>query len=406
MTDRTPRRGVLPLYLASATAARLADEGARVSLVLLALAELNSAAVGGLLLAVLLVPHVVAAPVVGVVVDRSRHPRWVLAALVLVFAASLFSVVFVLGRGPLWLVIAILLIGGSCGPAITGALTSTLPGLVGAARTPRAFGLDSMFYNVAGMAGPAVAGVMAAVVNPAAAQTLLAGSATLGAIGVAGLPIVAHKRTDAVRPGLLSGAREILREPTLRVLTLTSALGQVGPGALPVVAALLAVSLKSPASSGLLLAVLAGGAFVGSLLWTWRPIAPHRAAVVATASMIGIGLPLAVSAATPSIAVTAALFGLSGFFIGPFGSALFTARAQHADEAVRTQVFTIGAGLKVTASALGAAMIALVTDLPVWTLLLLVAGAPLLAGLLGTILLVADDGVGRRPLRDAEAGAT
>ena len=50
-----------------------------------------------------------------------------------------------------------------------------------------------------------------------------------------------------------------------------------------------------------------------------------------------------------------AVVGLSGVFIGPFGSALFLSRTQYADPAVRTQVFTIGAGLKVTASALGAA---------------------------------------------------
>ncbi len=326
--------------------------------------------------------------------------------MVLVFAGSLFSVAHVLGRGPLWLAIVVLLIGGSCGPAITGALTSTLPGLVGAARTPRAFGLDSMFYNVAGMAGPAVAGVTAAVVNPAAAQSLLAGSAALGAAGIASPPILAHRNSAVVRTDLWSGAREILRRRTLRVVTFASAAGQVGPGALPVVAALLAASLDSPASSGLLLAVLAAGAFVGSLLWTWRPFASHRSALVAMVSMIGVGIPLAVSAATTSIVATAVLFGLSGFFVGPFGSALFTARTEHAAEAVRTQVFTIGAGLEVTASALGAALIALVTDLPVWALLLMVAGAPLVSGMVGTILLGQPDRVGHRPMRDAKARET
>ena len=50
-----------------------------------------------------------------------------------------------------WAAVAVilLLVGGSCGPAITGGLTSQLPGLVGADRAPRAFGLDSLFYNLA-----------------------------------------------------------------------------------------------------------------------------------------------------------------------------------------------------------------------------------------------------------------
>lgn len=63
---------VLPRYLAAALSARTADEGARVSLVLLALHQTGSAALGGAMVAPLLVPHVVAAPLVGVLVDRAR----------------------------------------------------------------------------------------------------------------------------------------------------------------------------------------------------------------------------------------------------------------------------------------------------------------------------------------------
>jgi hypothetical protein len=55
----------LPRYLITAVLIRLADEGARIGLVLLALERTNSAAVGGLLVAVLLVPQVVAAPAIG-----------------------------------------------------------------------------------------------------------------------------------------------------------------------------------------------------------------------------------------------------------------------------------------------------------------------------------------------------
>jgi MFS family permease len=154
---------VLTRYLGAAGAARIADEGARLSLVLLAVDRTGKAAVGGALVAVLLVPHVVAAPLVGVVIDRSARPRWVLAGLVATFAASLFTAAQLLGRAPLGLVVAVLLLGGCCGPAITGGLTSQLPALVGVDRAPRAFGFDSLFYNVAGMAGPALVGLVAAV---------------------------------------------------------------------------------------------------------------------------------------------------------------------------------------------------------------------------------------------------
>lgn len=65
----------LPSYLITAVLIRLADEGARVALVLLALERTGSAAVGGLLVAVLLVPQVVAAPAIGLLTDRARQPR-------------------------------------------------------------------------------------------------------------------------------------------------------------------------------------------------------------------------------------------------------------------------------------------------------------------------------------------
>ena len=75
--DPVDAAGWMPRYL-SAVLARIADEGARVSLVLLALDRIGSAAIGGTMAAALLIPHVVAAPLIGVLVDRARQPRWVL----------------------------------------------------------------------------------------------------------------------------------------------------------------------------------------------------------------------------------------------------------------------------------------------------------------------------------------
>jgi hypothetical protein len=378
----------MPHYLSAAVLARIADEGARVSLVLLALDGTGSAAIGGTMVAALLIPHVVAAPLVGVLVDRARQPRWVLASAILIFAGSLFSTAALLSQGPVWLIYVLLFVGGCCGPALTGGLTSQLPALVGKDKTPRAFGLDSLFYNVASMVGPAVAGITSAAIGPAAAQSVLAGSAAIGALGVASLPLPKRMQpSNSTRLALLSGVREIVQQPTLRTLTLTSSLGQIGPGGLAVVAAVLAISQHRPAGSGLLLTAVAAGAFIGSLLWTWRPIAVDRAPLVTAISMIGIGLPIGIAAIGSSLEATAVLFGISGLFIGPFGSALFLSRSQYAAPAVRTQVFTIGAGLKVTASAIGAALLGFAAGLPPATQLLLVASSPFLAGVLGAAFL-------------------
>ena len=57
--------GSMRRYLAAAVLVRLADEGSRVVLVLLALQRTGSATVGGLIVAAFVFPHVVAAPWAG-----------------------------------------------------------------------------------------------------------------------------------------------------------------------------------------------------------------------------------------------------------------------------------------------------------------------------------------------------
>jgi MFS family permease len=353
---------------------------------LLALQVLGSPAIGGAMIAALLIPHVVAAPLVGLVVDRARRPRWILAGLLLTFAVSLGAAALLLGRGPLWLIFAMLLAGGCCGPAITGGLTSQLPSLVGAQRTPRAFGLDSLCYNVAGVAGPAIAGIASAAAGPRTGQYLLAAFAALGALGVAALPIPPHLGGPPdSRPDLLSGSRVIVRSQTLLAVTVGSTLSHFGLGGLAVLAAVLATSHHRPASSGLLLAALAAGSFAGSLLWTWRPIAAERSPMISMISMIGIGIPIAIAAGTHALLGIGALFAVSGLFLGPYAAALFSTRTHYAPAEVRTQVFTIGAGLKITASAFGAALLGLAAGLPGWLQLLLVASTSIVGGVVGTL---------------------
>ncbi|HEY6745216.1 MAG TPA: MFS transporter, partial [Mycobacteriales bacterium] len=176
-------------YGTGATLVRTADEGARVALALLALDRLGSAALGGLLIAALLVPHVLAAPVVGLLVDRSARPARLLGAAAAVFGGALVVAGLAVGRLPTGLVLAALLAGGCCGPALTGGLSSRLSGLVPADRLPRAFGLESMSYNVAGIAGPAAAAVLAGLTSPGTATVTLGAGALAGAALLAGLPL-------------------------------------------------------------------------------------------------------------------------------------------------------------------------------------------------------------------------
>src|SRR6185312_5959329 len=150
----------MPVYTTAAILVRAADEGARVALVLLAVQRLASPAAGGVLVAALLVPHVVAAPVLGAAVDRVRRPALLVTVGSVGLGLALAVTAAGVGRVPLPLVVAILIAGGSCGPAVTGALSSQLPALVARPALPRAFGVDALTYDVAGMLGPAVVAVV------------------------------------------------------------------------------------------------------------------------------------------------------------------------------------------------------------------------------------------------------
>ena len=377
--------GVLSRYLAAAVLVRLADEGARVALVLLALDRLGSAGAGGLLVAALLIPHVVAAPGVGWLADRIRQPRWVIAGAAVGFAASLAGVAACLGRLPMWVSVVVLLLGGCCGPAFTGGLTSQLSAVVSEGSLPRAFGADSLGYNIAGIAGPAVAALIAGLWQPSAALLVLAALAGLGAALLATLPIPFRPVDGRPKPPLSGGMRAIVGDPVLRTVTAASSLGQLGLGALPVVAAVLASHQHQPAATGWLMTAVAAGGLLGSLLWTWRPISPRRAPSVVMISLVGSGAALAVAAGVSSLPLAAVLFTASGAFIGPLTGALFTTRQQRATDDVQAQVFTIGAGLKTTSAAAGAAVGGALAHLPVTIQLLVTAGSPMLAGALGAV---------------------
>jgi predicted MFS family arabinose efflux permease len=165
----------------------------------------------------------------------------------------------------------------------------------------------------------------------------------------------------------------------------------------------LAARQHHPAAVGWLMAAVAAGGLVGSLLWTWRPPPPERTPVVVMVALAGVGVPLALAAVTSSVVLVGALLALSGVALGPFTGALFTVRQRHAPEQVRGQVFTIGAGLKTTAAAAGAAVGGALAGLPTAAQFALVGAVPVLAGAAGLVgLRRSDQCAGSASARDAQ----
>jgi hypothetical protein len=397
-----PVRAVIH-YTASAVLVRLADEGARLALVLLALDRVNSARVGGALVAALLVPQVLAAPGVGLITDRTGAPRLVLGGAALGFAVALVVTALGAGRLPLALTLAVLVAGGCCGVALTGGLTSQLSYVVGLEFLPRAFGIDALTYNVSGIVGPALVAVISGFASPGAALAALGAIAAAGGVMISCLPLTGRRLpkngdkpplgkkplpdSGGQPPNKADALHVLLRDRVLGLVTAATTFGHAGLGARPVVVVVLARRADVPAAGGWLLATFAVGALLGSICWIVRPAGGRQSPLIVMAALVLTGMPLALAAAAPSLGWTVALFGLAGFFTGPLAGALFTTRQERSSDGARAQVFTLGAGLKITAAAVGVTVAGAVAQAPTATQLLISAACPILAGAVGGLLL-------------------
>ncbi|MBE9500406.1 MFS transporter [Streptomyces sp. GKU 257-1] len=177
----------------------------------------------------------------------------------------------------------------------------------------------------------------------------------------------------------------------------------LGAGALPVTAVLLARDRGASDGGGLLMTAFAVGGLAGSLAAA-RWSGTSGRARSARLGLLVTAAGLAGAALTPSLLWTAALFLCAGLGEGPLLSATLRLRADHAPEGTRAQVFTLGAGLKLTAGAAGTALVGALAALPPPSLLLLIAALQLAAAARSC---AACDAGGRRPrppAQEPEAG--
>ncbi|MGW1377923.1 MFS transporter [Streptomyces sp. NPDC002446] len=386
-------RAVLPLYLATAFFARVAEEGMSVAVALLALQRAGSAAQGAFVLTAWMAPHVVAAPLVGALVTRARRPRLCYLGALLGFAAAIAALSVLVGRAPAPVTLAVALAGGACGPVVSGGLSSLIAALLPeGARRDRAYALDAAVYSAASVAGPAAVSVVAALASPGAATMLLGGTAAIGAVMAAGLPYGRARQAAAgpvpvtpLRADLAAGLTAVWRTRELRAITAGTCLAFGGLGGLTTTTVLLSGHRGHPEAGGALMTAFAIGALLGSLaVARWRPPFPDQRLV--TLALCGTGLALGAAALVPSPAAGAALFVLAGVCDGPLLTATFRIRAGYAPPRTRAQVFTLGAGLKITAAACGATAVGAAAALPPPLLLLTIAAVQLGAALLYTLI--------------------
>jgi MFS family permease len=353
------RHSGYPVFWVTATVTRLADEMFSVGVVLLVLERTGSAGLAGATVAAVTLPSLVSGPLLGAWLDRSGRRRRVMILDQILAASSLVGIVALAGHAPNWTVPLVALVAGSTWPLSFGGFTSLIPVIVPDRLLAQANALEATSFNFAVIGGPALAGTISAVADPAV-SLLVEAALTLGAIG-----LIARIRMDSpVQHAAQSlveiaraGIKHVASTPALRSVTVAGALNLGGLGLLTVAFPFFAVhDLGAQRSvAGYLWAAFAFGSAVGamSLVRFHTRYPPQRVVLVAIAGLGSLMLlwPLASS-------VPAALFliALAGLVDGPNLAATFGTRQRWTPPDLLGQIFTTAASLKVGAFSLGAAI--------------------------------------------------
>jgi MFS family permease len=386
---RTPGLGVL---FTASTSARLANEAARVAVVLLVLARTHSPALAGGLVAALTLPQLVSGPFLGAWLDRTHHRRTAFVANQVLLPVVLLGLLGATGHSPSWVVVLLGTLAGLTAPVLTGGFTGLIAPLVHGDLLRRAYGAESTSYNVAGVVGPSLAGALAGWVSPEAAVIAAAvlSCVALAAVLRVPMPDPLATSTAPLSRAVWEGLQHLARTPRLRAVTVLTTLSFGGVGAFPVVFPSLATAVGArEAASGALFSAFCVGALAGSLAVSARTpkTGPLRSALIGVS---GLAVVFAALAEAPSLPVALVLVALAGACEGPVVAATLTIREQLSPASMRTQVVTTAASIKFGAYAMGSAVAGHVVAAHgaragVWFL----AGAQLAGVLLGLLALKA-----------------
>jgi MFS family permease len=236
--SRLRRQPGYPLFYATATITRLADDMFSVGTVLLVLERTGSAAVAGATIAAVTFPSIATGPLLGAWLDRTGSRRRIMILDQMLAASTLVAIVLLAGHAANWVLPIVALGAGITWPLSFGGFTSFIPVIVSQELLPRANALEATSFNVALITGPALAGTIAAIAGPAA-SLLVEAALTVGAIGlIARLPAldvaVPKRKSRSLREIARNGLRHIAVVPPLRSVTAAGALSLGGLGLLTV----------------------------------------------------------------------------------------------------------------------------------------------------------------------------
>lgn len=351
--------GLIP-YALVASLARGAGAGLPSAVILSVLAAGGSASDGSLLVGAFALVSGLSGPFVGAVIDRLEHPKrgYLVAAGVLAGYAAVLAVT--LGNVPAALLIFVAGIAGLAHPLFFGAWSAQLRRIAPGVPPARAYSVDVATYNVADIAGPAIVGfayVFDSLAPGAIALEVVCVLyvAALLALLVVRIPLRSqtHEEPAASFTATLRYLTVLWHSMSLRRSTIISTLAYVGIAGLVVSAPLLGAELMGDSGVGaLLLAVVAVGALLGSLLMVRRPprVGPGTLVVIST---LALAAGLALLAVSPAGWWAFAVALGVGCSQAPQLSAVMQVRDREAPAHARALVFMGATSLKTAAFALG-----------------------------------------------------
>jgi MFS family permease len=375
--------------------ARAANAGLPTAIILGVLAAGGSASEGSLIVAAVTAVAGIVGPLVGALMDRAVHPRRGYALAIISLAACSAALAVGVGSWPLGVLMLIAGVAGLFHPMLTGAWSAQLRRVVPDVAPARAYAVDVGTYNVGDIVGPAIVGIAYVYDANTPGAASLEVVVLLYIVAALVLPLVPIPvRTAAEVPDEPQPLRHAVRSlsvfwhsVSLRRSTIISSIAFIGIAGLVIGAPLMGEDLVGDAGIGaLLLAVVAAGALLGSVVFARRPVRGQGPGAVIVVTTLGLGVAFAALALVPTMALAFIVAAILGFLEAPQLTAVLQVRDRESPSHIRSLVFVAATSLKTGAFALGAVIAAALVELGWRPLLLGSAVIEILAVVLGLLI--------------------
>jgi MFS family permease len=307
-----------------------------------------------------LLPAAVVAPFAAYVGDRFRRERFLVGISLAGFAALAASAaVFYAGKNE-YVIFALASVFGLVSTLLRPALQALLPSL---ARSPEELiasnGATSTIEGLATLAGPLLAGVLVTTAEPGLVFAVAGGAMLAAAFLFAGVNVEGRALTAFVsgsvslRRELLAGFQTALGESKPRVVVGLMAAQTFVRGCLNVliVVTVFRVLHAGPGAVGYMTAAIGLGGLVGA--FGALSLVGRRLAIPFGAALVVWGLPIALLAPRPYLAVSLVLLAVVGVANSVEDVAGFTLLQRVVPDALLTRVLGVVWGLAMGALALG-----------------------------------------------------